>query len=386
MEVGIVTIDGRQVGVVTQSANDDDPEAYGGEHAGRDWWSDLGIPRPHSSHAGSGGGHLGGRHYGHGARNTHGTAAHLSDRAHHHTSRGTPDHHEEDGAGEGLHGSAYLAARRERFAQEMRDNPQLREQVAGMMVTEGVNDPVPVVESLMNRMDYTGGSIERALHSGFYGPINRGELPAAIAQLHRNPRLRARMDRAIDAALAGSNEIRGATDQGLPTDPNGRWPGGRIWRGGNVYNDWGDGPGGHRGAEEYRRNLMRHVEEEAAAPPAPSAAPEPPAAQPTAPQTPPEAPQIQGLRRNHPEIHEYFERMRHGDGTAETQSNATAPAAAQAPASTAPAAPAPAPTVPTPPSPDKPKIQGMRRNHPEIEAYTTAHKLNKKFDPETDPL
>ena len=246
MQVGIITMDGRQVGVVTQGDDTFTPDLGGFEHAGRDWQSELG-----SSH------HAHGPH----APVSHGHAAHLSDRATHHTERGTPASGR-DNVGEGLSGSSYLAARRERFAQEMRDNPGLRDQVAGMLLTEGAHDPVPVAESLMNRMDYSGGSVHGALHSGFYGPINRGQLPSAIAQLRRNPELNARMNRAIDSALAGSNLIRGATDQGLPTDPNGQWQGGRMTRGGNVFNDWGGGPGGHAGAAAYRENLMRRVQQE----------------------------------------------------------------------------------------------------------------------------
>jgi hypothetical protein len=167
--------------------------------------------------------------------------------------------------GAGLTGSAYLAARRRRFGDEMKNDPALREQVAAMIVTEGVKDPVPVIESLMNRMDMTGGTLKKGLYSGFYGPINRGQLPAAVARLRRDPKLRARMEAAIDSALQGSNTIKGATDQGLPTDPNGRWMGGRIMRGGNVFNDWGGGRfgslRGHAASKAYREMLQRGVEE-----------------------------------------------------------------------------------------------------------------------------
>jgi hypothetical protein len=150
----------------------------------------------------------------------------------------------------------------------MKNNPGLRQKIAGMMLLEGAKDPVPVVESLMNRMDFTGGSLEKGLHSGFYGPINRGQLPGALRRLQNNPKLAAKMDAAIDQALGGSNTIRGATDQGLPTDPNGRWMGGRIMRGGNVFNDWGGGRSamfgsGHAGAQRYREWLQSNVQGEA---------------------------------------------------------------------------------------------------------------------------
>lgn len=169
--------------------------------------------------------------------------------------------------GAGLQGSEYLAARRARFAEELNKNPQLRKQIAGMIATEGERDPVPVVESLMNRMDMEGKSLRSGLYSGFYGPINRGQLPGAIASLERNPKRMARMNAAIDAALAGSNTIKGATDQGMFSDPNGRWPGGRVIRGGQVFNDWGGshyGHGGHLGSQEFREMLQRGVAGETA--------------------------------------------------------------------------------------------------------------------------
>ncbi len=262
MQIGLITIDGRQVGNVTMTYGDDvdtaSPVLGVDEHQGRDWRTPLGLPPVEPAGPD--------RHIAPRAPlvRDHGHAAHLGDRAQHHTTRAplARPAAANDGVGDGLAGSAYLSARRQRFAQEMRDNPGLRDQVAGMLLTEGAGDPVPVAESLMNRLDYAGGSIHGALHSGFYGPINRGELPAAMEHLRRDQALNARMNRAIDAALNGSNIIRGATDQGLPTDPNGRWQGGRMTRGGNVFNDWGSGPGGHEGSRAYRENLMRHVEQE----------------------------------------------------------------------------------------------------------------------------
>jgi len=167
--------------------------------------------------------------------------------------------------GQGLSGNQFLAAQRSRFDDEMKNDPALKEQVAGMMLLEGAKDPVPVVESLFNRMSMTGGALRKGLYSGFYGPINRGQLPGAIARLRQNPKLRAKMYADIDAAIAGSNEIKGATDQGLPTDPNGRWMGGRIIRGGNVFNDWGGGRWhgltGHAASKAFREDQQRRVDQ-----------------------------------------------------------------------------------------------------------------------------
>jgi hypothetical protein len=127
------------------------------------------------------------------------------------------------------------------------------------MTLEHESDAAAVGESLMNRMAMTGGSIHKGLHSGFYGPVNRGQLGSAIAALERNPNRMARMNAAIDANLAGSNLLKGATDQGSGHDPNVNWPGGRIVRGGEVYNDWGGGRGGHEGARRFREAQQAQV-------------------------------------------------------------------------------------------------------------------------------
>ena len=169
----------------------------------------------------------------------------------------------------GRKGSDYLAARRAGMKREIENDPQLRKELGGMMLLEGT--PLHTMESLANRTDYVNSerakrglpplSLRQMLHSGFYGPINRGQLPGAVRRLESNPGLRAKMDEAIDRVLRGSNEILGATDQGMPSDPNGRWPGGRMYYRGNVFNDWGGGPGGHEGARRYREMIQRGVRE-----------------------------------------------------------------------------------------------------------------------------
>jgi hypothetical protein len=163
-----------------------------------------------------------------------------------------------DGAGSGLGGSAFLKARRSKFGREISTTPGLRDEILGMMLKEGT--PQHSAESLFNRSDYSGKSLHQMLHSGFYGPIRNGALPGAIARLHRDPALYGRLNRQLEAVLGGSHLIGGRTDQGMPSDPNGMWPGGRIYvpdgrGGGNVFNDWGGGPGGHAGARAYREMI-----------------------------------------------------------------------------------------------------------------------------------
>jgi hypothetical protein len=63
-----------------------------------------------------------------------------------------------------------------------------------------------------------------------------------------------RYDAAIDEAIAGSHLIGGATDQGSGRDPNVNWQGGKVVRGGEVYNEWG-GVRGHEGAHAYRMQV-----------------------------------------------------------------------------------------------------------------------------------
>ncbi len=235
MQIGVITVDGREIGTVDMASGDDvDP-----------FVPDLDGNVPE---------HAGGGSYHHDSQASHGDAAHTSDRAHHH-SGGSQAPVEGDPS---LTGSEYLKSQRSRAAEELKD-PTTRREVAGMLATEGERDPVPVMESLLNRQAYTGKSIHELLHSGFYGPVNRNELPGAMHTLDRDHARSQRLNKAIDTALAGSNLIKGATDQGLPTDPNGRWQGGRVERGGNVYNDWGGGAGGHEGARRFREHQQYFV-------------------------------------------------------------------------------------------------------------------------------
>jgi len=152
----------------------------------------------------------------------------------------------------------YIAQQRAQFAKDLTD-PTIHDQVCAMMITEDDVNPAPCLESLLNRILYCNSqgqarTIIAMLHGGFYGPYNRGMYPRTITQLHASPPLQARMNAAIATVMAGSDLIHGFTDQGLPTDPNGqRQPQMRL--GGNIFNDWGGGPGGHDGAEAWRQTF-----------------------------------------------------------------------------------------------------------------------------------
>jgi hypothetical protein len=160
----------------------------------------------------------------------------------------------------GTGGSAFLQEQRARFAEELKD-PRTRKQLAALTTLEG--NPANVTESLMNRMAMTGGTLRSGMFGGkprhgFYGPINKGQLPGAMAALERNPKRSAAVNAAIDAVLAGRNVLKGATDQGMVGDPNGKWLGGRVYGLDQVYNDWG-GFRGHEYSRQWREAQQREV-------------------------------------------------------------------------------------------------------------------------------
>lgn len=165
---------------------------------------------------------------------------------------------------EGVTPNAYLASRRERFRTELENDPKLLETLAALVHAEGASDPVPVAESLMNRMDMTNRSLRSGMTGAFYGPIRHGYMAEHYAAIRNNPRLKERMVAAIEAALQGSNTINGATDQGMRTDPNGRYQGGLVDRGhGNIFNDWGGGSfaglSGHAASRAYREMIQAEL-------------------------------------------------------------------------------------------------------------------------------
>ncbi len=179
----------------------------------------------------------------------------------------------------------WVSKQREKaFRQELKD-PTTWINVAAMLLSEG--SPLQSCESLFNRVMYVRTSrpqtLMQMITGGFYGPYNRGEYPSYIARIRASQPLVNQFNTAIETAMAGSDTILGYTDQGLPTDPNGmHQPQIRI--GGNVFNDWGGGPGSHAGAAAWRNSFE-------AAKDTPVTAPAPPIVVPV-PATPPTPPPI----------------------------------------------------------------------------------------------
>lgn len=198
-----------------------------------------------------------------------------------------------DGVGAGLSGNSFLAARRAKFAEELKNDPNLRLHLAAMQQTEGASRG-GTIESLMNRADMQGKTMRQMLgfsadgvrstdsrgrQNSFYGPIRRGEIYGAIRRMQNNPAEFAKYDALTNRALAGSSVIGGHTDQGLPTDPNGsartgipglrlRGPNGKL--DGNEFTDW-VGPGskwgrGRQGAINYRKFIEQGISGSGTAP------------------------------------------------------------------------------------------------------------------------
>jgi hypothetical protein len=154
--------------------------------------------------------------------------------------------------------SPVLERDRAKFREQLAD-PRTKWETLAILSLEHGHDPAAVAESLLNRSDYAKTSIRNMIHSGFYGPVNFGLLGREIRRLQANPELAAKLNAGLETAMRGSNLIGGATDQGSGRDPNVGWRGGRVVRFGETYNDWGGGPGGHAGAEQYRKQQQQRV-------------------------------------------------------------------------------------------------------------------------------
>lgn len=119
----------------------------------------------------------------------------------------------------GLGANGRLAESRAKFVEELDNNPQLKDKAVKAMLAEGGPSRLQNnMEQLFNYADMRGMSIDKALHSGQFGPVNRGEVDAkTLSEKDRQLGYGA-----IDSVGKGSNNIEYRTDQGLLTDPGAR--------------------------------------------------------------------------------------------------------------------------------------------------------------------
>jgi hypothetical protein len=167
----------------------------------------------------------------------------------------------------GAWGDASLQEQRARMKQEVANDPQLAATLRGVQQTEDAGRPDAVVESLANRTAYMSAVSGRNVslremifgspgHPSFYSTIRSGQAQRVGAGMGSG--LAARLDAASAKVWGGSNVLKGATDQGMRTDPNGMWPGGMVHIPGTSesFNDWGGG-GGHEVTRRWRENQQR---------------------------------------------------------------------------------------------------------------------------------
>lgn len=145
--------------------------------------------------------------------------------------------------------SPYLAAQREQLMSELDTNPALRDKVAAVLAKEIGPDGVgrqAVLEAMVNRAVQRGyTSLDQAIHDGFYGPVNRGEVEAYLNRGVTATDIAA-ANQAIEAVRGGSNLIDYRTDQGMRREVTGA-------RVANFGGEWfGDMAGSQRWANEQR--------------------------------------------------------------------------------------------------------------------------------------
>lgn len=109
---------------------------------------------------------------------------------------------------------AVLSKQRSAAVNELNNDPQLKAFVFGVAKGEDDENPGYVLESLLNRAAMTGKSVRELVNSGFYGPVNRGEIKAEP----QGTKFYQKAQEAFEDAAAGSNHIELRTDQGMANE------------------------------------------------------------------------------------------------------------------------------------------------------------------------
>ena len=120
------------------------------------------------------------------------------------------------------------AKNRSQFQQELAQNPALAEKLVKLCVKEvgsqGSAAQVAVYETLFNRAQGEGNSIQRAIHNGYYEPMNKGTVDSVSTGSSAYQECKA----SLQVALGGSNTVgcrrhnatTPADAEGFGADPN----------------------------------------------------------------------------------------------------------------------------------------------------------------------
>jgi hypothetical protein len=156
-----------------------------------------------------------------------------------------------------------IAAERARVMKQLQE-PGMRELTAAVVAKEqsGVGGKTDVLEALVNRSVVTGKHPRDLIRGGFYGPVNRGEVDALLKRGLSASQLQ-EYDVASGAVGAGSNRIRGRTDQGMYNEIKGE----RLKSEGEYYGMMG--LKGEKQTEAYKATLQQATQAQAKAPLAP---------------------------------------------------------------------------------------------------------------------
>jgi hypothetical protein len=210
MEVGTITVDGRQIGTVTMTEGDAaDPFVpdLGYEPSGRAGGSDTGKGFHHHGIGHSRPGH--GEHEHEPTGHRHGPG---------HFPRGEArekdrDQRHSQPLGDIPYSSSGNPFSRERFAKELEDKPELKEKLAHISLGEN-QDPranTAVLETMMNRAVTRGTSLEQQAKRHRSSGVDEGGYYAGWAP-HYSSDKREMFDRNLGEVLKGSNVSSYATD------------------------------------------------------------------------------------------------------------------------------------------------------------------------------
>lgn len=145
-------------------------------------------------------------------------------------------------------GHPVLQQQRQKFFDELEKDPQLKSTVMGLVMKENGAHPEGPLEAMMNRAEMNGKSLRDTVYSGFYGPINRGEVRGAP-----QGRDLEKAQRAFDRVRGGSNDIELRTDQGMINEHHGQ--AGMMEKHGEWYSYQG------KKGEKYAASTQKQIEE-----------------------------------------------------------------------------------------------------------------------------